>query len=35
LARLSWHFAEPADVEVKPTGKSKVILTLDSHRPHG
>jgi hypothetical protein len=28
LARLSWHFAEPADVEVKPTGKSKVILTL-------
>jgi len=30
LARLSWRFAEPADVEVKPTGKSKVILTLDS-----
>jgi hypothetical protein len=30
LARLSWRFAEQADVEVKPTGKSKVILTLDS-----
>lgn len=30
LAKLSWALSEPADVEVKPTGKSKVILTLDS-----
>ena len=30
LAKLSWALSKPADVEVKPTGKSKVILTLDS-----
>jgi hypothetical protein len=30
LAKLSWA-SKPADVEVKHTGKSKVILTLDSN----
>jgi hypothetical protein len=30
LVKLDWALSKPADVEVKPTGKSKVILTLDS-----
>jgi hypothetical protein len=30
LTKLIWTLSKPADVEVKPTGKSKVILTLDS-----
>jgi len=30
LAKLSWALSKPADVELKPTGKSKVILSLDS-----